>query len=47
MRRVPFHDVVAERHSECFTHMLESAVSPGVLAQFQRLCWEVEKRLTK
>lgn len=33
MRRVSFHDVVAERHSKFFTHMLESAVSPDVLVQ--------------
>lgn len=43
LRRVTFHDVVAERSFEFLTNVLESSVPPGVLAQLYRMRWEIEK----
>jgi hypothetical protein len=43
VRRITFHDVVAERQFEFLTNVLESAVPPGVLAQLYRMRWEIEK----
>jgi hypothetical protein len=43
LRRITFHDVVAERRFEFLTNVLESAVPPGVLAQLYRMRWEIEK----
>ena len=43
LRRITFHDVVAERRFEFLTNVMESSVPPGVLAQLYRMRWEVEK----
>lgn len=43
LRRITFHDVVAERSFEFLTNVLESGVPPGVLAQLYRMRWEIEK----
>jgi hypothetical protein len=43
LRRITFHDVVAERRFEFLTNVMESAVPPGVLAQLYRMRWEIEK----
>ena len=43
LRRISFHDVVAERRFEFLTNVLESSVPPGVLAQLYRMRWEIEK----
>lgn len=43
VRRITFHDVVAERQFEFLTNVLESAVPPGVLAQLYRMRWGIEK----
>jgi IS4 transposase len=43
VRCITVHDVVAERCFEFLTNVLESAVLSGVLAQFYRMRWEIEK----
>lgn len=43
LRRITFHDVVADRHFEFLTNLLESRVPPGVLAHLYRMRWEIEK----
>ncbi|MDI1312558.1 transposase [Prosthecobacter sp.] len=43
LRRITFHDVVADRQFEFLTSLLESSVPPGVLAHLYRMRWNIEK----
>ena len=43
LRRITFHDVVADRQFEFLTNLLESSVPPGVLAHLYRMRWQIEK----
>ena len=43
LRRVTFHDVVAQRQFEFLTNVLDTSVAPGVLAQLYRMRWNIEK----